>query len=66
MPPRKTKKTDLPDQVYVIMECTVTKEIICEGCTAQEAEADPWKYAVDERELDTIDAKVLRSEEYRE
>jgi hypothetical protein len=47
-----------PKQVILVIECKVTKEVVCEGCTVEQARNDPWEYAVDEREIDQIDWEV--------
>lgn len=44
----------------VKVSCEVIKEVICEGCTEEEAEKEPFKYSVDERELGTTDWKVIK------
>lgn len=46
-------------QFTVTIECKVRKSVTCEGCTAEQAEKEPWEYAVDEIEIDQIDWKVL-------
>jgi hypothetical protein len=45
-------------QVIVTMRCTVTKEVVCENCTEEEARNAPWDHAVDERELGQEDWEV--------
>ena len=46
-------------QYAVEMECVVRKIVICEGCTAEQARAEPFKYAVDENVGETVDWNVL-------
>lgn len=43
----------------VKMTCTVTKQVICDGCTQEEAEENPFDFASDEVELEQIDWEVL-------
>lgn len=40
------------------MKCTVTKEVITDKCTREEAEQDPWDHAEDEREIDQEDWEI--------
>lgn len=47
----------------VIVVCSVRKSIICENCTKEEAEKNPFDYAVDETELEQIDWDVERVKE---
>jgi len=42
----------------VKVECIVTKEIYCNGCTQEQALADPFDFAVDEREIGQDDWTV--------
>lgn len=46
----------------VNVECTVTKELICEDCTEAEAREYPFTHSVQERELGTSDWDVKRVE----
>ena len=50
----------------VRMECTVTKEVVCEDCTEEQARNDPWTFAVDEMEIDQIDWKVQSVKENKQ
>ena len=43
----------------VTVRCVVTKELVCEKCTEQEAEQAPWDYSIDERELGQDDWEIL-------
>jgi hypothetical protein len=43
----------------VRIKASVDKEIYCEDCTQEEAENDPFEYAVDERELSQDDFEVI-------
>ena len=47
----------------VRMRCTVTKDVVVEDCTRQQAESDPWEHAVDEIEIDQHDWEVLSVKE---
>ncbi len=40
------------------MTCTVTKEVICEGCTEEEARNSPFDHATDETETGMNDWTV--------
>lgn len=42
----------------VRMRATVTKEVVCDGCTEEEATNNPWDYASDEREVECVDYDV--------
>lgn len=46
----------------VRMKCEVTKEVVCENCTEQEAREEPWEHAISEEELTQIDWKVTQVE----
>lgn len=49
-----------PAQVVLRVRCVVVKEVVCEGCTVEQARADPWEYAVgDETELYQEEWEVL-------
>lgn len=50
-------------QFKVLMTVTVDKIVTCEGCTADEARAKPWEYAIDEQETDMRDWQVNKVEE---
>lgn len=39
-------------------ECVILKDIYVEDCTEEEARNDPFKYSVDEAEVDQIDWTV--------
>lgn len=45
-------------QWIVRARCVIVKQIVCEGCTEEEARADPWAHAIDETELEQIDWDV--------
>lgn len=47
----------------VRLRCTVTKIVVCEDCTAEEAEKNPYDHALWEREYEQIDYEVLSVEE---
>jgi hypothetical protein len=40
------------------MECTITKRVICEECTEEQAMDEPFNHAIDEQEIEQIDYKV--------
>ena len=61
---KKPKEPKKPDQVYLRVRCTVEKNVTCEGCTVEEAEADPWQYSVDEHDDGMSDWEVLSAEPY--
>ena len=42
----------------VTVECTVEKEVVAENCTEEDALANLWDYAVDEREIHQFDWEV--------
>lgn len=47
----------------VTMECKVTKVVTVECETKEQAENNPWDYAVDEMEVDQLDWEVIKVEE---
>lgn len=49
----------------VEMMCTVRKQVIVENCTEEEANENPWDYAVDETEIDQVDWEVIGIKENR-
>lgn len=42
----------------VRMRCGVTKEVVVDGCTEEQARANPFDFAIDEREVDQYDFEV--------
>jgi hypothetical protein len=42
----------------VTVECKVVKEVCVEGCTEEEARANPFDHAVEEREIEQRDWTV--------
>jgi hypothetical protein len=42
----------------VTMRCTVTKQVVCENCTEEQARNDPWDFASDETEIGQDDWDV--------
>lgn len=42
----------------VTMRCTVTKEVVVDNCTREQAEEQPWDFAIDENETGQIDWDV--------
>ena len=47
----------------VRLRCVVTKEVVCDDCTEDEAKREPWEFSGDEREIDQVDWHVLSVEE---
>jgi hypothetical protein len=48
----------------VRMEVTVLRDVICEGCTREQAEGNPFEYAIEETtDLDTKDWEVISVKE---
>ena len=47
----------------VILNCSVTKQVICENCTEHEAEENPFDHAIDETEISQEDWEVLEVKE---
>lgn len=45
------------------LRCTVTKQVLLENCTEEEAEEDPFAHAVEEDELEQVDWEMLSLEE---
>lgn len=43
----------------VTIEATTKKEIVVDNCTEEQAENNPWAFAIDERHLETVDWEVL-------
>ena len=42
----------------VNMTCLVTKEVICEDCTEDEARESPFDFVVEEKEIETVSWEV--------
>ena len=47
----------------VRMRCVVDKEVICDDCTEDQANSDPFEHAVSEEEIDQRDWEVLSVQE---
>lgn len=47
-------------QFIVEMRCVVTKSVVCECETEEQARSDPWEWAVDERETEQVDWTILK------
>jgi hypothetical protein len=47
------------------MKCVVVKQVTCEDCTQEEAEENPFDYAVDEVEIEQVDCEVLDVQEFK-
>jgi hypothetical protein len=43
----------------VMMERVVRTEVICDDCTEEEVNANPWDHATSETDLDQIDWEVI-------
>jgi len=54
----KSKKPEKGSWI-VRLKCEVTKEVVCDDCTEEEAESDPFEHAVEETEIDQIDYQVV-------
>jgi hypothetical protein len=50
-------------QIEVRVRRTVITLVTCEGCTLEQAKADPFEYSVDEMEVDQVDYVVLSAKE---
>lgn len=59
---KRKKHPAKPASYIVTMECTVRKSVVVENCTEEQAEEDPFNYAVEEVETEQIDWKVLKVE----
>lgn len=46
-------------QYEVRTRCVIIKLVTCENCTEEQARADPFKYSVDELEIDMENWEVL-------
>lgn len=45
------------------VRCVVTKDVVCDGCSREQALAHPFRYAVDEQETELEDWTVLQISE---
>lgn len=54
----KKKKTEEPRSWTVRIVATVIKEVMCEDCTKEEAERNPFAHAMDEMDIDMPDWEV--------
>lgn len=43
----------------VRMKCTVIKDVVCDGCTEEQAESNPYDYSIEENEIEQTDYEVL-------
>lgn len=43
----------------VMVRCEVVKELVCDYCSKQDAEDDPFAHAIQERECGTPDWEVI-------
>lgn len=59
-----SKKTK-PRSFLVTLKCRVTKLVVCEDCTEDEARNDPFEHATEDRELYLHDYEVTNVEENR-
>jgi hypothetical protein len=55
--------SEMKKQYEVKMKCVVYKLVTCEGCTEEQAAKDPFKYAIDEMELEMVDWEVTNVKE---
>lgn len=55
-------KTKIKQSWIVTVECTVTKELVCERCTEEQANESPFIHSISERELGMSDWDVKRVE----
>lgn len=62
----KKKKPEEPRSWVVRIVATVIKDIICDDCTKEEAERNPFAYATDEMDIDTPDWEVRSVQENSE
>lgn len=61
----KRQKQPQKSSWIVRMRCEVVKEVVCDDCTEEEAETNPWDHAVEEREQGQYDWTVLDVKENR-
>jgi len=54
-----TNRKDEKRSWIVRMRCTIIKDVIVNDCTREEAENQTWGHAVDEEEIDQLDAEVI-------
>lgn len=54
----RQKQSKADSSWVVVMTCTVRKEVVCDGCTEDEARSDPWSHARSESDIEKIDWKV--------
>ncbi len=52
-----------PKEWIVRIRCTVTKDVFTQKCTREEAEQNPWDFAVNEEETDVEDWETLSVKE---
>lgn len=59
---KKTKADAEPEAEtgswVVRVRCVVTKELICENCTREQAESNPYDHAANETEIEQYDYEV--------
>jgi hypothetical protein len=56
------RKEAEPTSWILTVKCTVTKSVVVEGCTEEQAQNDPWQYATNEHEVEMSDWEVTRTE----
>ena len=44
---------------FVILRCTIIKQVHCEDCTEEEAAEEPFERADDEMEVEQVDWEVI-------
>lgn len=59
---KRKKKADEPTSWIVTMKCEVTREVICDECTEQEATDDTFAHSISERDLELTNWEVLEVE----
>lgn len=59
---KKSQKSQKSSWIVRVQE-TVIKELVCLGCTEDQAKNDPFLYADSENEIGSIDYEVIRVEE---
>jgi hypothetical protein len=61
MAKKKAKEKEIQSWVVTVRR-TCTSELICEGCTEDEAQSDPYAFCIDERDLETTNWDVTHVE----
>ena len=61
IPKRMPRKQAKQSWVFKV-ECLVTKSVVLENCTEEEARNNPWSFAVEETETGMIDWEFINLE----